>query len=149
MEEPVGEKIRKLRKSLKLSQGEFGEPLDVSHAAISRIEANNELSRDLAEKISKHYKIDIELIYGEDAGTKKMTLQTESEKFADEIVKKLESYWLEQNNFLKAELKRKDEQIKVKDEQISNLSAVLVKSPPRTHHHFVLSSRGVLVAARY
>ncbi|CAM2078534.1 MAG: HTH cro/C1-type domain-containing protein [uncultured Clostridium sp.] len=62
----MNERLRILRKELKLSQSEFGSKIGVSHAAISSLErGENNISERMAISISNIFDVNIEwLLYG-------------------------------------------------------------------------------------
>lgn len=93
----MNERLRILRKELKLSQAEFGAKLGVSHAAISMIEkGNNELTDRMALSISNVFDVNIEwLLYG----TGSMFLNKEN-FFIDELTEEFNLDEMDRNFLL-------------------------------------------------
>lgn len=93
----MNERLKRLRKELNLTQGEFGSKLGVSHAAISKIEKGcNELTERMAISISNTFNVNMEwLLYG----TGSMFLSKES-FFIDELTEEFNLDEMDRNFLL-------------------------------------------------
>jgi transcriptional regulator with XRE-family HTH domain len=61
----IGERIRKVRRKLRLSQAQFGEPLDVSRGAVGNWERDLGIKRENLVQIAKTYNVSLEWLSGE------------------------------------------------------------------------------------
>lgn len=93
----MNERLKRLRKELNLTQGEFGSKLGVSHAAISKIEKGcNELTERMALSISNTFNVNMEwLLYG----TGSMFLSKEN-FFIDELTEEFNLDEMDRNFLL-------------------------------------------------
>lgn len=63
----IGQHIRKLRKSRKLTQKKLGHKVQVHHSYISQIEAGRQISIPLLKKIADVFHVDVEYFFSSDA----------------------------------------------------------------------------------
>lgn len=93
----MNERLKKIRKELKLTQAEFGAKLGLSHASISMIEnGSNALTERMALSISNTFNVNMEwLLYG----TGSMFLSKES-FFIDELTEEFNLDEMDRNFLL-------------------------------------------------
>jgi transcriptional regulator with XRE-family HTH domain len=127
MEKTQSERLQEARLKLGFKRvTKFAEKLDVSSSAIQKIENGGKISFETAMNIEKIHGINhLWLLTGEGEmqldspkDGKNNLHSKESEAFANAVVERIENYFLEERNFLK-------EQIKIKDETINKLLAKL------------------------
>lgn len=120
MQTTVGERIARVRKSLKLSQAQFGERVNVSHATISRIESENQLTLDLLQKISFTYHVNSNWIL---EGTGEM--KDQSVQVSAEASKEVSDTWaqklIDQMKLQIEDLKKREEEARKREEKLTEL----------------------------
>ena len=110
--------LRDLRKTLKLTQEEFGQRVGVSGPVIVVAEKHGRLSDSLKQKIESEFKIELE--------TNNNLTSSDSPAWLD----RLESMWKAEVEFLKVQIERKDRLI---DAMTEKLVKVEVANWPPMH----------------
>jgi transcriptional regulator with XRE-family HTH domain len=101
----MGKRMKYLREELHLNQKEFAAELDISASLISQIEMGHKNpSFDCLIRLMNHYQVSFDwLFYGiGEKFTKKKTVESEPEKYIDEIISISDMVWfLENSNLFK------------------------------------------------
>ena len=96
------EEVKRLRKSLKLTQKEFADKLGVSQPRITEVESKGYLSESLKEKIEQTFKVVLKSDKIESVPNPDWVI---------ELVTRIENDWRRQTEFLQSQLERKDKLI--------------------------------------
>lgn len=97
--ETTGQRLKKIRSKLHLSQEDFGHKLNLSRAGIAAVEAdNNKFSQDVLCKLLLTFNVNINYLLG---GKGNMFLTPNFEDVEDEFTQKVEAILRKHNIVLK------------------------------------------------